>query len=80
MTRVVVDQPLANVLRTSGEPAQVVDADGRILGYFTPEPGSLRTLYDEASAAFDQTDFEAALAEGGGRPLADILRDLRQPS
>lgn len=78
MTRVVVDQPLANILRSSAGPSQVVDADGRVLGYFTPETASQEQLYNQAWTEFDRRDFDAALAEGGGRPLADILVDLRK--
>lgn len=77
MSQIVVEQPLAGLLRTSPESTQLVDPEGRVIGYFVPSATSLRELYDRAWEEFDQADFAAAVAEGGGRPLVDILRDLR---
>ena len=43
--------------------------DGRVLGYFTP--------YDPKFAPqITQEEAERRLAEGGGRKLSEILRDL----
>jgi hypothetical protein len=80
MSQVLVDKPLANILREQPPGAELVDADGRMIGYFMPSSVSLRELYDQAWAEFDERDFDAAIAEGGGRPLADVLRDLRKPA
>lgn len=78
MTQITVDQPLARILRESESGTELIDSDGRVIGYFLPSTASLPELYDRAWRDFDQVDFEAALAEGGGRPLADILHDLRK--
>ncbi|MDZ4689390.1 MAG: hypothetical protein SH850_30305 [Planctomycetaceae bacterium] len=80
MSQVQVEKPLANILRETPHGTELVDAEGRVIGYFTPSSVSLRELYDWAWAEFDQRDFDSAVAEGGGRPLADILRDLRKPA
>jgi hypothetical protein len=80
MSQVLVEKPLANLPREQPIGTELVDADGHVIGYFTPSSVSLRELYDQSWAEFDQSDFDAAVAEGGGRPLADILRDLRKPA
>jgi hypothetical protein len=80
MSQIIVEQPLAGILRTSPESTELVDSDGRMIGYFIPSAKSLQELYDRAWDEFDAADFAAAVAEGGGRPLDDILRDLRNQS
>jgi hypothetical protein len=80
MSQVQVETSLADMLRKQPSGTELVDAEGRVIGYFMPSSLSLRELYDQAWDQFDQRDFDAALAEGGGRPLAEILRDLRKPA
>jgi len=76
MSQVIVEPPLADVLRGSDQPTEMVDRSGRKLGYFVPTSRALREAYDQAWAEFNMEEFQAALADGPGRPLEDILRDL----
>ena len=68
MSIVVLDQQATERLQAVTDRAEVRDASGRILGLFTP----FATLIPPMSR--DELDRRAA--EPGGRPLADILRDL----
>lgn len=80
MSQVTIDQPLANILRRSEESTELVDPNGQVIGYFVPSAVSLREHYDRAWSDYDASDMDAALAEGGGRPLSEILLDLKTRS
>ncbi len=74
MSTVIVEEPLTTKLAAAEKPLEVLAADGRLLGTFTPaEPGQLPRWME--GMASDE-ELARRSAEGGGRPLADILRDL----
>lgn len=68
MPSLMIDDAMVKTL-SMGARIEVRAADGRVVGYVVP-----------ASAEFEPPISEEELdrreAEGGGRPLADILRDL----
>jgi hypothetical protein len=68
MSVIVLDQQATERLQAVTDRAEVRDANGRFLGLFTP----LSSLIPPMS--LEELDRRAA--EPGGRPLADILRDL----
>ena len=72
MTTVTVDATTASQLRELDEYVHLCDADGNVLGQFVrlPYPKHLVDPF------LSDEDLDRAEAEGGGRPLADILRDL----
>ena len=71
MTRIVIDKRTRTQLHDLKEPLQFIDESGRTLGLFTPDVGSAM-LTPQISDA----EIQKRLAQGGGRPLADILREL----
>ncbi len=72
MSAIIVDGPLSAELLAVPDSVELRDAGGRVLGYFTPaRPGDLEPDVSEA-------ELERRFAAGGGRPLADILRDLER--
>lgn len=77
MTKVVADSQLSQRLRDAKEPVQVVDEAGRTLGFFDPltvaGPGVAA-----ARSPYSNEQLEALRQQQGGRPLAEILRDLEQ--
>ena len=72
MSILIVQDPLTARLAAANAPLEVCTADGRLLGYFTPAKSRQLRLEQPATEG-ELTRREAA---GGGRPLADILRDL----
>jgi hypothetical protein len=68
MIRIVVDDTIKSAFLRAGEPCEVVDSAGNKLGDFTP-------AYDY-TCPFSDEELRAAAAEGGGRPLKEILADL----
>lgn len=78
MTRVVVDSVLQAKLGGMNDFVVLCDEAGRTIGYYhpaTPWPGAgpikdFSPLRDE--------DVRELQKQEGGRPLADILRDLRK--
>jgi hypothetical protein len=78
MKRVFIDDSAAQPLAEAGDAVQVCTHSGLILGYFTPAGDS--TIYDELESPCSEEELRERLREGGGRPLADILRDLESRS
>lgn len=71
MTRIVIDRRTRAQLNDLQEPLQFIDESGQPLGLFTPT-ASATVLKPQIS----EDEIQKRLAQGGGRPLADILRDL----
>ncbi len=68
MSVIILDQQATERLQAATERAEVRDANGRFLGVFTPFASLIPPL--------SQEELDRRAAEPGGRPLADILRDL----
>jgi hypothetical protein len=75
MTKVVLDQGTRARFNGLKEPLQFVDESGHLLGLFTPNIDPTR-LQPQIS----DDEIQRRLAQGGGRPLADILDDLETRS
>ena len=71
MTKVVLDKRARAQLHDLKETMQFVDEAGQLLGTFTPNV-DLALLKPQIS----EDEIKKRLAQGGGRPLAEILRDL----
>jgi hypothetical protein len=67
MTKVVLDKRARAELHDLKEPMQFLDESGRLLGLFTPSVDAA-LLKPQISAE----EIKQRLAQGGGRPLADI--------
>jgi hypothetical protein len=75
MTKVVLDAKALGQLHDLKVPLQIVDESGRLLGLFTPnvDPALLEPQ-------ITREEIQRRLKQSGGRPLADILRDLEARS
>lgn len=74
MSVMIVDSTMAAKLDQADGAVQICTRDGRLLGYFSPaKPKTLRLEPPVTEAELDRIS-----AEEGGRPLADILRDLEK--
>ena len=72
MPRLTVDPELQTKLTQSGEPVEIYDQSGRVIGYFEPlPPGRLKEL-----SPFSDEELERRREQRTGRPLKDILKDL----
>lgn len=74
MSIIIVHDPLTSKLAAADAPVELCAADGRVLGYFTPAKEKRLNL----DPGISDEEISRRLAEGGGRPLADILRDLEK--
>lgn len=72
MTTITVDPATARQLRETDDYVHLCDADGNVLGQFVrlPYPRHLIDPY------VSNEELDRREAEGGGRPLSEILRDL----
>lgn len=76
MNQITVDSSLGARFRVQPGPVEVRDAAGQVLGYFTPVADA--TLYREAEIPVSEEELRRRAAEGGGRPLQEILDDLHR--
>lgn len=74
MSMVIVNDPLHSKLATAEGAVEVYGRDGKLLGHFT-RTTEVKTIQLDPDISKEELD--ARFAAGGGRPLADILRDLR---
>ena len=71
---VIADESMAAKLGKTDEPVMICTPDGRVLGYFTPTPPARLKLEPQIS----EEELLRREQKGGGRKLADILRDLEK--
>ncbi len=71
MNQITVDGAMKSQFLQAGEACVVVDAAGNRLGLFTPK-------YVGYECPYSDDDLTRIEQKGGGRPLADILRDLEK--
>jgi len=76
MSIIIVQDPLKKAFAAAEAPIEVCSSDGHLLGYFTPAKERKLNLDPGISDA----EIERRFATGGGRHLADILRDLEKRS
>ena len=70
---ILPDSMKAKFLAADG-PVECCTADGTVVGYFTPTGAKKYDL----DPGISEEEMERREAAGGGRPLADILRDLEK--
>lgn len=76
MTRVTLDNETVGKLHDLRENLEVCDASGRLLGYFVPTEDT--AMYAEVDARVSDEELDRREAEEEGRPLAEILKDLKE--
>lgn len=76
MNRIVLDNDLRRKLHNLTEALELCDEDGRVLAYLTPVVE--KSLYDEVQSPLSEEELQRRIQEPGGRPLAEILKDLEQ--
>lgn len=73
---VTISDPNLLAQLTAGELVELTDPSGRLLGYFTPE--GLGKLPPGVKSPFTDEELAELRKQRSGRPLADILRDLKE--
>lgn len=79
MTRVTIDRDMSAKLNGVYDSVELCDESGRTLGYFQPaalSPAQTRRLM--AECPFSDEELKRRREVRTGRPLADILEDLRK--
>ncbi len=72
--KVLVDDQLSGRLREIGEPVEIRDAHGRTSGYFHPAGGEQQPR--QPRSPFSDDELARRQKIPGGRPLAEIWKDL----
>jgi len=61
------------------QPAEIRDASGNVLGYFTSDVERIERLYAEAATHFDPEEMKRLKESfNGGRTTREILEDLKK--
>jgi hypothetical protein len=74
MRRIVVDASLSKILPNIPDAVELCDADGNVIGVYTPDPSHFENLEPEMS----EEELCRREAEPGGRSLAAIMADLEK--
>ena len=74
MSVVILDQSTAKQFEDFPERTVLSNSTGRLLGVYLPIDSS--RPYGIVHSPYSDAELDAIEAEPGGRPLADILRDL----
>ncbi len=77
MTRVTVDSDTSAKLSEFFTPVELCDYSGRVLGYFQPVLPAAETAQILAECPLSEAELRRRQQVRVGRPLADILEDLR---
>lgn len=78
MSTVVIDAATAAKFEDQTEEVEVRTMDGRLVGLFTPIREGTPEEYAWAQSQITDEEIEESRKSGPGRPLADILADLRR--
>jgi hypothetical protein len=78
MSTVLVDAATAAKLTAPKTQVEVRTEDGTLVGVFMPRREATEADYEWAMKEITTEEIEASLKSGPGRPLADILADLRK--
>ena len=76
MTRVTLDSETVAKLHNLQENLEVCDEAGRLLGYFVPTED--KAMYANVDAQVSEAELDRREAEEVGRPLAEIIQDLKE--
>ena len=76
MTRVVVDAAMRARLAGLTDQAELCDESGHVLGRFIPGAGASTLPADADGCPYTAEELRRFQQETGGRPLADIWKDL----
>jgi hypothetical protein len=74
VTKIVLDKPTMDRLGGLQNPLVICDETGLVRGHFIPSVDP--ELYRTVQVPFTEEELDSAEKEEGGRPLADILKDL----
>jgi hypothetical protein len=78
MTRVVLDTTMLEKLQSLRERAELVDPQGRLIGFF--DPMRVPEVIDSHECPYTEEELRRAEQEPGGRTLEEILADLEARS
>jgi hypothetical protein len=76
MSIVILDSQALEQLRQVNERVEIRDAEGELIGYFTPSLD--RSLYESVEIPVSDEELRWRAQKGGGRTLAEILADLER--
>ncbi len=78
MSTLVLDRATIDKFRAVVGNAEIRDEQGTLVGFFSP--AATPETVDQYECPVSEEELLRRSREGGGRPLADILRDLRKRS
>jgi len=77
MIKLTVDAELQRKLTEAGQPLEICDQAGRLIGYFQPKPTADELI---KMSPYTEEELEELCEQRDGRPLSEIWRDLEGKS
>ena len=77
MTTIVLDRQNSSRFESIRDRAEIRGDDGRVLGVSLPANETVDVVPKKMASPYSDDELDPWTAEPGGRPLADILGDLR---
>ncbi|HEV2971500.1 MAG TPA: hypothetical protein VGY55_16105 [Pirellulales bacterium] len=77
MTRVIVSAAIQAQLHNLDDVLEVCDESGRTLGFFHPAMQADRSTGEKIASPYSDREIEEFRKQRTGRPLSEILKDLR---
>ncbi len=81
MTTVIANEAVQAALGSVKDKAEIRDAEGNLLGFFTPTEVELKRLYATVSERFDPEEIRLIIEREGhlpGRTTKEVLERLQQ--
>jgi len=75
MNKIIIDDVLREKLDGLHEPTTLCDINGKALAYLTPVTDP--SIYAKLDPQISEEELTRREKEGGGRPLSEILSDLK---
>ena len=77
MSAITIPDSLVSSFAVSG-PTSIRDGSGKVLGYYTPVREATAADYEWAKNQFTEEEIELSRKSGPGRPLSEIIAELRR--
>ncbi|MGC1649687.1 MAG: hypothetical protein WA741_28010 [Candidatus Sulfotelmatobacter sp.] len=80
MNYLTADESMCDRLRGILEPVEIRDAEGKLLGHYTPYVSpEVLAAYEKARTLFDPAEMQRRResAKGQGRPFSEVIRRLQ---
>jgi hypothetical protein len=78
MGRIVLDAELRAKLKNLDEHLEIVDEQGKTVGYLSSVKSTKNAIINGIEVPYTEEEIQSLMKQTSGRPLKDILADLKK--